>query len=71
MKKIYPLVLALLVGAAAVAAERPRFGMITISIKENFDVRVSYKCIASITVVTPSTYSAAIVINYFGAIPFT
>jgi hypothetical protein len=31
----------------------------------------NHKCIASITVVTPSTYSAALVINYSGAIPFT
>ena len=41
MNKIYPLVLALLVGAAAMAADRPRTGMITINVKDNYDVSVS------------------------------
>jgi Domain of unknown function (DUF4476) len=42
MNKIYPLILSLLVGAAAMAADtRPRSGMITISLKENTPMRVS------------------------------
>jgi hypothetical protein len=42
MNKIYPLVLSLLLGSAAIAADtRPRAGMITVSIKENTPVRVT------------------------------
>jgi hypothetical protein len=42
MKKIYPLVLALFVGVAAMAADnRPRSGMVTVSVRENSAVRVT------------------------------
>jgi len=42
MKKIYTLVLAVLVGAAAMAADnRPRTGMVTVSVKQNSAVRIT------------------------------
>ena len=41
MNKIYPLLLALLFGVAAMAADRPRGGMITISTTDNSAIRVN------------------------------
>ena len=79
MNKIYPLILSLLVGSAAIAADtRPRAGMITVSIKENTPMRVTVDGRnysdqdndVSISNVAPGYHNIQVFREYTGRSPF-